>query len=118
AMRLDLLRRAITAGVALAVALGAARPAAAHPLDIGYLRITGDGDAVTVVLAPHVRAAARAIGADPATFDAGAVARHAAAIADATFRGAPITTPGGACRWTAASAALHDTTASITGEAA
>jgi HupE / UreJ protein len=111
-------RRVITAGVALVVALGVARPAAAHPLDIGYLRIASDGDAVAVTLDLHVNAAARLVGADPAAFDAGAVARHAAAIADATFRGAPITTHGGACRWTAASAALHDTTASITGEAA
>ena len=117
---LEVLRRArctITAAATLAFALCLARPAAAHPLDIGYLRIASDGEAATVVLDLHVNAAARLIGADPAAFDADAVARHAAAIADATFRGAPITTPGGACRWTAASAALHDTTASITGQA-
>ena len=112
-------RRAVTTGIALAVALGlaAARPAAAHPLDLGYLRITAGGDAVTVALDLHVNAAARLVGADPARFDAAEVARRAEALADATFRGAPITTAAGPCRWGSASAALHDTTASVTGAA-
>jgi HupE/UreJ protein len=113
-------RRALATSVVLAtigLGLAAARPAAAHPLDLGYLRITADGDTVRVALDLHVHAAARLVGADPAGFDAAALARRAAALADATFRGAPITTAAGACRWGAVSTALRDTTASITGDA-
>jgi hypothetical protein len=99
---------------ALTAALGVARPAAAHPLDLGYLRLSAEGDAVTAVLDLHVNAAARLIGAAPAALDAGALAARADALADATLRGAPIATPAGRCRWTAASATRHDTTASLT----
>jgi hypothetical protein len=111
----DLARGFAMSCVALVLAL--ARPAAAHPLDIGYLRITTDGTAVSVALDIHVNAAAHLVGADPATMDAAAVERRAAEIADASFRGAPITTPAGACRWTTVAGALHDRTASITGQA-
>jgi hypothetical protein len=94
------------------------RPAAAHPLDIGYLRITGDGDTVSVALDVHVNAAARAIGADPAALDAAAIIRRADALADATFRRAPLATEAGICRWArTATAELHDKTASITATA-
>jgi hypothetical protein len=115
-----------SAFVALTLALGLARPAAAHPLDLGYLRLSADGDAVTATLDLHVHAAARLLGAAPATvgptegsaprpamLDA-ALASGADALADATLRGAPIVTPAGPCRWTTASAARHDTTASLT----
>jgi hypothetical protein len=108
----------IAALACLAVALAAARPAAAHPLDIGYLRLTADRDAVTVALDLHVNAAARLIGAEPAALSPDAISDRAGALADATLRGAPITTPLGPCRWTTASAARHDTTASITVRAA
>jgi hypothetical protein len=99
---------------ALALVLGLARSAVAHPLDLGYLRLTAEGDAVTAALDLHVNAAAHLLGAAPATLDAGALAARADALADATLRGAPIITPAGPCRWTAASAARHDTTASLT----
>ena len=113
-----LTRFAVATAAALAVVLAGARPVAAHPLDLGYLRITAERDAVSVVLDLHVNAAARLTGAEPAALDAAAVARRAAAIADATFRAAPIVTPAGPCRWTTASAALHDTTVTVTGDAA
>jgi hypothetical protein len=109
-------RLALVAGVALG--LGLVRPAHAHPLDIGYLRITADGDAVSVALDLHVNAAARLVGADPAAMDASTVSRRATELAEATFRGAPLTTGLGPCRWTAAGAKLHDQTASITSQAA
>jgi hypothetical protein len=96
---------------------GLARPAAAHPLDIGYLRIDAAGTDVAVALDIHVNAAARLAGVDPGAMDAAAVARHAAVLADATFRGAPITTAAGACRWTTAAATLTDRTTSISGHA-
>lgn len=106
------------AALAAALALGLPRPASAHPLDIGYLRLTAERDAVTAVLDVHVNAAARLLGADPSALDAPAIARRATELADASVRAAPIVTPAGACRWTAASAALHDSTASITARAA
>ena len=106
-----------SACVALTLVLGLARPAAAHPLDLGYLRLTTDGDTVTAALDLHVHAAARLLGAASATLDA-ALASGPDALADATLRGAPIVTPAGPCRWTAASAARHDTTASVTVRAA
>jgi HupE / UreJ protein len=101
--------------LACGLVLGLARPAAAHPLDIGYLRIDADGTAVTIGLDIHVNAAARLAGVDPQAMDASAIQRHADQIANATYRGAPILTPAGACRWTTATATLRDrTTASIT----
>lgn len=101
----------------LVLGLGLARPAEAHPLDIGYLRIDTDGTTISVVLDIHVNAAARLAGVDPPAMNAAAVQRHAATLADATFRSAPITTTAGACRWTTASATLSDRTASIAGRA-
>jgi len=103
-----------SACVALTLVLGLAHPAAAHPLDLGYLRLTTDGNAVTVALDLHVNAAIHLLGAAPATLDAGALASRADALADATLRGAPIVTPDGPCRWSAASATRRDTTASLT----
>jgi hypothetical protein len=110
-------RVALTCVAIVALALGLPRTAAAHPLDIGYLRIEADGGSVAVALDIHLNAAARLIAVDPGAMDAAALARHAAALADATFRGAPISTPAGPCRWTAAAATLHERTASISGRA-
>jgi hypothetical protein len=101
----------------LTALLALASPAAAHPLDIGYLRITTDGPHITVGFDLHVNAAARLVGAPPERMDADAVQRAAAAIADATVRRAPIITPAGACRWTTATAQLTDRTASLTADA-
>jgi hypothetical protein len=106
--------RALAIAASAVVVLALPRPAAAHPLDLGYLRLTADRDAVTAVLDLHVNAAARLIGAEPAALDAGALAARAGALADASLRGAPILTPAGPCRWTDASATRHDTTASLT----
>lgn len=103
--------------VAGIVGLGLARPAAAHPLDIGYLRIEAGGTTLAVALDIHATAAARLIGLDPTALDADAVQAHAAALADATYRTAPIATGLGACRWTTARATLVDRTASLTGQA-
>jgi hypothetical protein len=111
---------AITCAV---LGLAIARPAAAHPLDIGYLRITADGARVAVALDVHVNAAARMIGADPAMLDAAELQRRAAELADASFRAAPIVLPEttgtatGACTWTTATATLTDRTVRLTSDA-
>ncbi len=102
----------------VAIVLGLARPAAAHPLDIGYLRIDADGAAITIALDIHVNAAARLLGSDPGALDSAALQRHAVELANVTYRGAPITTPLGACRWTTTSATLSGRTASLAGHAA
>jgi len=94
-----------------------ARPAFAHPLDIGYLRIDQRGTTVSVVLDLDVNAAANLVGLSPRALDTGAVQRNATRLADLTYRRAPITTEAGACRWTAASAALIARTVSLTGQA-
>ncbi|HEX3758583.1 MAG TPA: HupE/UreJ family protein [Kofleriaceae bacterium] len=110
--------RALAIVASAILLLGLARPAAAHPLDLGYLRLTADGDAVTAVLDLHVNAAARLIGAEPAALTGGTLAAAAGALADATLRGAPIVTPAGGCTWTSAAATRLDTTATVTVRAA
>jgi hypothetical protein len=102
----------------LAIVLGLARPAAGHPLDIGYLRIDADTDAISVTLDLHVTAAARLAGAEPDTLDAAALHRLAGELADATYRRAPLVVPAGPCGWTTAAATLVDRTARLTGHAA
>ncbi|HEY0192974.1 MAG TPA: HupE/UreJ family protein [Kofleriaceae bacterium] len=102
--------------VALSLALAA--PAAAHPLDIGYLRIDAEHATVKVALDIHVNAAARLTGVPVEQMDAAALAAHAGALADATLRTAPIVTSAGPCTWTqVATASLTGNTASLTGEA-
>lgn len=102
--------------LALAMLAALAAPAVAHPLDIGYLRIDAERATVAIALDLHVNAAARLAGA--ASLDATALSSHAAAIADATFRAAPIITGAGACTWSpGVTARLSGNTASLTGEA-
>lgn len=113
-----LLAPRFAAAACLLFGVAIAHPAAAHPLDIGYLRLAADGDELAVALDIHVRAAAHLIDLEPSAIDAAALARHADAIATASFAAAPILAPLGPCRWSAASAQLHDTTASITARAA
>src|SRR6185503_7306143 len=86
-------------------------------LDIGYLRIQSEGAQLSIALDIHAGAAARLLGRDPAAPDAAALEAHAVELADATFRGAPITTPLGPCRWTTATARVANQTASLTGGA-
>jgi hypothetical protein len=103
--------------VAALVLFGVARTASAHPLDIGYLRIDSAGRVVSVVLDLEVSVAGELIGED-AVMNIATTKARAAALAEATYRAAPITTEAGACTWTAAPAAiLVDRTASLTGVA-
>jgi hypothetical protein len=113
---MTLARHLAIACIGLVAGLGPwhARTASAHPLDIGYLRIDADGADVTVALDLHVNAAARLLDVDPSTLDAARLAERATALANATYRRAPILTPRGACRWVTASATLTDRTATVT----
>jgi len=76
----------VKVAVALAVVL-AARTAAAHPLDLGYLRLDATGDAVTVALDLDAAAAAR-LAPDP--------------LAET-----PLVTDRGDCRWDPASTTIR-----------
>lgn len=102
----------------VALALAFARPAAAHPLDIGYLRIEASGTEVAITLDVHVNAAAHLLAIEPAALDAASVRRLAVALADASYRRSAIATGAGRCRWTTASAALAGQTVSLAGHAA
>jgi len=97
----------------LLVLVASARGAAAHPLDLGYLRIIQAGDTVAITLDLDVNAAAILVGV-PA-LDAPAVAANAPKIAAATLT--PISTPAGACTWGPAAAKLVGRTATLTATA-
>ncbi len=91
--------------VALVVLATLVRVAAAHPLDVGYLRITPAGDTVEVSLDLNIDAASNLIGVP--RLDASTAPGKAAALAAATFARAPIATPDGACAWKGATASIE-----------
>jgi hypothetical protein len=107
---------ALIARAALVVGLLAARSAASHPLDIGYLRVRSDGAAISITLDIHVNAAAQLLG-DPGATGAAAIEARAIELAGATYRSAPLTTPAGPCRFTTATATVANQTASLSGRA-
>lgn len=94
----------VVACLCLVIAAVAAwpRPAAAHPLDIGYLRVSANGARVEVSLDLNPEAAALLIGV-PA-LDAERLRTDARALAAASFASAPISTPSGPCTWAGATA--------------
>ncbi len=113
-------RRGIRRRTAVLVAVAGvlvARSAAAHPLDLGYLRIEGDGAALTATLDLEVGAAAHLLGAGALALDARTLRARAAELADATLRRGELATERGACRWKDASAELRGRTASLTAHA-
>jgi len=103
----------IAVAVAGAGAL-AARPAAAHPLDLGYLRIEGAGAALTATLDLDAGAAARLLDAGALALDAATLRARAGELADRTLRRAELATELGPCRWEGAAAELRARTASLT----
>ena len=106
----------IAAAAAAAAAL-APRPAAAHPLDLGYLQINSAGATLSATLDLDAAAAAQLLGTGALKLDAASLRARAPELADATLRRAELTTELGACRWTRTSAALRARTASLTLEA-
>jgi hypothetical protein len=108
---------AVMSIIRLAIAmtvLALARPARAHPLDLGYVRIEAAGDRVAVQLDLDVNAAAILLDVDAAALDAATVGARASALARASYARAPITTAAGPCAWTGAVAALAGRTVSLT----
>ena len=107
----------LAASIAIAM-LALTRPARAHPLDLGYLRIATAGERISVQLELDVNAAAIVLGVEPAALDAATVQIRADALAAGSYARAPITNAAGPCRWTGAAATLGGRTVSITGTAA
>lgn len=108
------LRAAAFAVCAIAALAAGARTAAAHPLDLGYLRIDARGEALTAVLDAEAGAAGELLGTPGRTFDAATLAARAGELADASLRAAPIETDRGACRWTTVAATLQGRTVTLT----
>ncbi len=98
--RLPAAALALFAGLAVSAP---GRDAAAHPLDLGYLRVDSDGSSVAAGLDLELGAAAHLLGASEASLDdPSALAARAAALADATLRRAVPTTDAGPCRFVGA----------------
>lgn len=88
---------ALLGGLALGLP---ARDAAAHPLDLGYLRLDSDGSSLAAGLDLELGAAAHLLGAPEAALDgADGLSARAAALADATLRRALPTTDAGPCHF-------------------
>lgn len=103
--------RILLALVTLAVLVA---PAAAHPLDVGYVRVEQTGNTLAIAVDIELAAAATALKIHEEELDAAGLAAHAQALADATFERAPITTDGGPCTWTGAATSLTARTVRIT----
>ncbi len=102
--------------VLLVLVVAVARDAAAHPLDLGYLRVKETGPSVAITL--DLDAGAAALLLDAPNADAQVVRAGAAALASSTYALAPITTSGGPCTWGPATAELVGRTVTIASTAA
>ena len=92
-------------------------PAAAHPLDVGYVRIEQNGNSFAIALDLELAAAATALKLDENQLDTAGLAAHAQALADATFARAPITTDAGPCRWSGTATSLTARTVRVSSTA-
>lgn len=103
--------------LALTVLVALVAPAAAHPLDVGYVRIEQKGEALAIDVDIELAAAAAALKVDEKLLDAAGLAARAQALAEATFERAPITTDAGACTWSPATTSLTARTVRISATA-
>jgi hypothetical protein len=103
------------AGAALATA-AVMRSAAAHPLDLGYLRLDGEQGSLAAGLDLDLGAAAHLLAVEEAVLEnPHALQQRAAALADATLRRAAPVSDRGACRWIGETfASLASRTVSLT----
>ena len=92
--------------LALLFVVAAVRPAAAHPLDVGYIRVDGKDNTFAVALDIDIQAAALVLRMDEAKLDAATLTARTKELADLTFARAPITTAAGPCTWSGASASI------------
>lgn len=103
------------AGAALATA-AMIRSAAAHPLDLGYLRVDAERGSLAAGLDLDLGAAAHLLAVEESVLEnPHALQQRAAALADATLRRAPPVSDAGACRFLSESfASLASRTVSLT----
>ena len=97
--------------VAIVIVLALARTAAAHPMDVGYLKIDEQGRDLAVQLEIDVKAASIVLGGE-ATPER--VRDGAATLAGQTYARDAITTDHGPCTWSAALAERSGTTVRVT----
>ncbi len=109
--------RALIIGVAVAASMAIARPAAAHPMDVGYLRIDIDDRAAKVVLDIDVNLAALLLGTDAHAMDEVTLRTRTEDLATATYRVAPITSGSAACAWAGVTTELRGRTISLSDRA-
>lgn len=104
------MRRAAVYLVMMCIA-SVARISDAHPLDLGYMTVTSEGEHVTAHLELDLSAAAIVLATEAP--DAKTIGAHAADLAKQTFERAPIETPGGPCTWAPATASLTARTVAV-----
>jgi hypothetical protein len=100
----------VTRALVALVLTALAGSAAAHPADVGYLRIDVDGRTAATVLDLDVNLAAALVGVDPHAVDDAGIRARAAQLAAATHARTPIVADGTACTWAGATAELHGRT--------
>ncbi len=98
----------------LVVLMLATATAAAHPLDVGYLRVEARGTDVAFELEIDHTAAAVLLKTDAAAIDDRSVKANAATLAAGTYQLAPIMSAGGPCAFTEAQATLVGRTVKLT----
>lgn len=94
--------------IALLILLALARAAAAHPMDIGYVRIAPSENTIGVTVDLDIDAAARLLSADAAALDPSALSARAVELATRSYRLAPITGDAGPCTWSTPSVTRTD----------
>jgi hypothetical protein len=90
----------------VAVVVGLAHAAGAHPLSVGRLRLDAQSNAIDLSLELDVTVVATVLGGDAKPIDA-------EALANATYRLEPIAT----CTWRGATAVLHERSVTVTDHA-
>jgi hypothetical protein len=102
----------------IVVLLALSSVATAHPLDLGYMRITPNGDRFAIQLDIEIGAAAMVLGTEAASLDAATIAKRANDLAAATYQRAAIASNNNACLWQpGAAASLSNRTVTITSSA-
>lgn len=92
---------------------GFGRAASAHPLDIGYLRVDANEQAVTASLDLDVNAAALLLGIDADKLDVATLHARATELSTVTFGSSPLATETGPCTWSGATAELRNRTVTL-----
>ncbi len=87
--------------------------AAAHPLDVGYVRVEARGETIAIALDFDVTAAALALRIDPKLLDNPGLASRAQALADVTYARSPIISDAGPCPWSGAKTQLSGRTVRV-----